>query len=472
MSKIAFIGAGSTVFAKNVLGDCLLSDGLHDAHLALYDIDGERLEQTKNVMHRINDQQNDGRASISTHCGLHQRREALTNADAVVFAFRVGGYRPSTVIDFEVPKKHGLRHTIADSYGLGGIFRALRSIPVLVDTAREMEEVCPKAMVLNYTNPMAMNTASILQGTSMRAVGLCHSVQGCARQLLMHAGMWDQVKNLRWRVAGINHQAWLLDIRDGEQDLYPEIKRRIFEQVEAVYAAGGGKAYLEELEQKAEAQGKPLDECFGREAGIAKNLVRYEFLRRFGYYVTESSEHNAEYCSWFIKPNRPELIDRYNIPLDEYIRRCERNEKRWANEGKLLFSDDAPEHKKSHEYGSAILAALITGHPARIHGNVMNDGLIDNLPRNACVEVACLCDENGVQPTRVGSLPEVCAGLNRMHATVQALTVQAALERRRDLVYQAAMLDPHTGGTLTIDEIVALCDDMFEAHGDYIPQMR
>ncbi|MFH1009103.1 MAG: alpha-glucosidase/alpha-galactosidase [Candidatus Latescibacterota bacterium] len=433
MPKIAFMGAGSTIFAKNILGDCMLADPLRDSHVALYDIDPERLGESQRMLENLNSHINAGRATFSAHLGVENRKRALEDADYVVNAIQVGGYKPSTVIDFEVPKKYGLGQTIADTLGIGGIFRALRTIPVVLDFCRDMEEVCPRAWFLNYTNPMAMITTAILRGSAIRAVGLCHSVPGLAGGLLESLGMRDKVQHLTWQVAGINHQAWLLEIKDGDRDLYPEIKQRA--------------------------------------AAVAQRSVRLDMMLRLGYYMTEGDLHAAEYVPWFIKSGRTDLLETYQIVLDEYLRRCEVQIKGWNEQRDEVVRNRQIVHTHSGEYGARIMEAIGNDGPIRIHGNVMNHDLITNLPRNACVEVPCLVDQTGISPCHVGDLPEGCAAVNRTNINVQILAVEAALTARKDLVYQAAMLDPHTGGELSIDEIVNLCDDMFEAHGDMIPEM-
>jgi alpha-galactosidase len=445
MPKIAFTGAGSSVFAKSVLGDCMLTESLRDAHIALYDIDPERLEDSHRMLEAVNRNVNEGRATFTTHCGPEQRPEALRGADYIVNAIQVGRYDPCTITDFEVPKKYGLRQTIADTLGIGGIFRALRTIPVLLDFARDIEAVCPDAWFLNYTNPIAMNMLGLLGGSGIRGVGLCHSVQGCARSLLKRLGMFDDVKKLQWKIAGINHQGWLLEVTDDGEDLYPEIKRRAFE-----------------MNDKARAG----------EADKHGDMVRFEIMRHFGYYVTESSEHLSEYLPWFIKRTHPELIDELNIPLDEYPRRCVHAIEKWAKQREELIEDPNIGHVKSHEYGSRIMNAVETDEPFVIGGNVPNTGLIPNLPAKAVVEVACLCDRNGVQGCYAGELPEQLAAINRTNVNVQLLTAEAALTGKRDKVYQAAMMDPHTASELTLDEIRALCDELIEAHGDWLPPLR
>jgi alpha-galactosidase len=464
MPKIAFMGAGSTIFAKNVLGDCMLSEPLRDSHIALYDIDARRLEESKMMLDNLNANINDSRATVTTHLGAEQRKEALDGADYAVNAVQVGGYEPSTVVDFEVPKKYGLRQTIADTLGIGGIFRALRTIPVVLDFCRDMEDVCPDVWFLNYVNPMAMITGGMLEGSRIRSVGLCHSVQGCARSLVARAGLEDRVQDLRWKVAGINHQAWLLEVRDGGQDLYPEIKRIIAERLPRVREEGPKNVVERAKAEKGDDWRGDVD------ARIAGDMVRLELMLKLGYYITESTEHSAEYVPWYIKSDHPELVDQYGIPLDEYPRRCVRQIEGWEKRRDEVVSNAQLEHERTHEFGSFIMESIEANRDLRIHGSVLNDGLITNLPRRACVEVPCLVDANGVQPVRVGDLPEPCAAVNRTNVNVQLLTVDAALTGRRDRVYQAAMMDPHTGAELTVDEIVALCDDLFEAHADYLPQ--
>jgi len=442
MPKITFMGAGSTVFAKNVLGDAMLTPSLQDAHIALYDIVSDRLAESKMMLDNLNANINENRAKITTHLGVRNRRAALKGASYVVNAIQVGGYEPSTVIDFEIPKKYGLRQTIGDTLGIGGIFRALRTIPVMLDFARDIEAVCPNAWMLNYTNPMAMITAGMLRGSSVRTVGLCHSVQVCASGLLHHLGMLETVKKLQWKIAGINHQGWLLEITDGGKDLYPEIRKRAAEMNRQARSKGAKKHW---------------------------DMVRFEIMRHFGYYVTESSEHSAEYVPYFIKAAHPELIEEFNVPLDEYPRRCIAQIEGWKKMRDELVKNTKLTHTRSHEYGSRIMEAMETDVPAHIGGNVLNTGLITNLPAKACVEVPCMVDRNGVQGCYVGDLPEQCAAINLTNINVQILTVDAALTGKKDHIYQAAMLDPHTAAELTLDEIRSLCDDLIEAHGDLLP---
>ncbi len=437
MAKITFMGAGSSVFAKNILGDSMLSPALHDAHIALYDVDKKRLTESKRMLQTLNKNINKGRAKITAHLGKPQRKAALKDANYVVNAIQVGGYEPSTVIDFEIPKKYGLRQTIADTLGIGGIFRTLRTAPVVVAFAKEMEQVCPDAQFLNYTNPMCTVTGAIQHGSNIKVVGLCHSVQACARGLLRRVGMLDDVKDLQWKIAGINHQAWLLEITDGGKDLYPEIKRR------------GAKMNREARKKGAEKH---------------SDMIRFEMMRHFGHYITESSEHSAEYMPYWIKSQFPELIEEFNIPLDEYPRRCIRQIERWKTQSKELVGNSKLTHTRTHEYGSYIMEAMETDVPFRIGGNVLNNGLITNLPQNAIVEVACLVDKNGVQGTYVGDLPEQLAALNRTNINVHLTSLQAALNRDRDSVYHAAYLDPHTSAELPLDTIRKMCDELIKAH--------
>lgn len=427
MPKITFMGAGSTVFAKNVLGDSMMTPALEDSVIALYDIDAVRLEDSKRMLDTIN-RNNGGKATIETYLGVENRKAALRGANYVVDAIQVGGYEPCTVTDFEIPKKYGLRQTIADTLGIGGIFRALRTIPVLFDFARDMEEVCPDAWFLNYTNPMAMLSGAMQRYTGVKTVGLCHSVQVCCEGLMKGLGM-EYDDTVQWKIAGINHQAWLLEVTKNGVDLYPEIKRRALARTEKHH-----------------------------------DMVRYEIMKRFGYYVTESSEHNSEYMPYFIKSTHPELIDQFNIPLDEYPRRCINQIAEWEKMRENLLGDENLTHTRSREYASYIMEAMETNRPFKFGGNVINTGLITNLPSNACVEVPCIADASGVQSVFIGDLPEQCAAMNRTNINPQLLAIEAAVTKKKDYIYQAAMLDPHTAAELTIDQIVSMCDDLIEAH--------
>ncbi len=441
MTKITFMGAGSTVFAKNVLGDCMATPALRKSEICLYDIDKARLEESRAMLAVINQNINQNRAVIKTFLGEDKRRAALSGADFVVNAIQVGGYEPATVIDFDIPKKYGLRQTIADTLGIGGIMRGLRTIPVMADFARDMEAVCPDALLLNYTNPMSILTGYMLQHTAVKTIGLCHSVQICSDELLRALDMADKIDRRKELIAGINHMGWLLKIKDRHgNDLYPEIRRR------------------------------------AREKNLAEkhhDMVRFEYILRFGYYCTESSEHNAEYNPFFIKAAYPELAQRFNIPLDEYPRRCRKQIADWASQRDELVKNPSLSHKRSNEYASYIMESIVNNTPYKIGGNVLNSGgLIENLPRQACVEVPCLVDGMGIHPCYVGELPPQLAAMNQTNINVHMLVIAAAATLKKEHIYQAAMLDPHTGAELSIDEIVQMVDEMIAAHGDYLPAYK
>ena len=439
--KITFMGAGSTVFARNVIGDCMCVPSLRDSVFALYDIDGQRLEESRVILEAMRKAKG-GYGRIECYLGVENRKEALRGAAFVVDAIQVGLYDPCTIIDFEVPKKYGLRQTIADTLGIGGIMRALRTIPVLADFAKDMEEVCPDALFLNYTNPMSMLSGFMQRYTGIKTVGLCHSVQVCSESLLNEVDMQDKLEGRKELIAGINHMAWLLEIKDKDgNDLYPEIKAR-----------------LEKLNYKLDDP-----ECY--------NKVRLEYIKNFGYYVTESSEHNAEYNMFYIKSKYPQLIEKYNIPLDEYPRRCVNQIESWKKEYADMLENGVKEHDRSNEYASRIMEAITESKPYQIGGNVLNtDHLITNLPAEACVEVPCLVNGYGINPCHVGALPVQCAAMNMTNINVQLLTIEAAVTRKKEHIYQAAMLDPHTGSELDIDTIKKMVDDLIEAHGDYLPK--
>ena len=440
MIKITFMGAGSTVFARNVLGDCMCTPALRDSVIALYDIDEERLEDSYIILSAMNKNVNEGRAKIEKYCGVENRKDALRGATFVVNAIQVGLYDPCTIIDFEVPKKYGLRQTIADTLGIGGIMRGLRTIPVLQDFANDMEEVCPDAWFLNYTNPMSILSGYMQRYTKIKTVGLCHSVQSCSRGLLNRLGMEDKLEGRKELIAGINHMGWLLEIQDKDgNDLYPEIRRRAAEM---------------------NANEKHSD------------MVRFEYIKNFGYYCTESSEHNAEYNCFYIKSKYPELIERYNIPLDEYPRRCVNQIAGWKAEKERILDNGQITHERSGEYASYIMEALVTGNPYKIGGNVLNTGLIDNLPADACVEVPCLIDGNGIHPCHVGKLPVQLAAMNQTNINAQLLTINAAVTKKREDIYMAAMLEPHTAAELSIDDIKAMVDELIEAHGEYMKDYK
>ena len=431
--KITFMGAGSTIFAKNVLGDTLLTPALtEELEIALYDIDGERLKESELVISMLNKKYNGSKARLYTYLGVENRRDALRGANFVINAIQVGLYDPCTIIDFEIPKKYGLRQTIADTLGIGGIFRGLRTIKVMKDFADDMADVCPDAYFLNYTNPMAILTGYMLRYTPVKTVGLCHSVQVCTSSLFNKLGLDHSIVGSE-RIAGINHMAWLLDIRDKEgNDLYPEIRRLTKEK---------------------------------NATEIHKDMVRFDYVDKLGYYCTESSEHNAEYNPFYIKSKYPELIEKFNIPLDEYPRRCIKQIAEWNEQrDKLINGGDIIHDERSNEYASRIMEAIVTDTPYKIGGNVINTGLIDNLPADACVEVPCLVDGDGIHPTHIGRLPVQLAAMNMTNINPQLLTIEAAVTGKREHIYHAAMLDPHTAAELSIDDIIKMCDELYEAH--------
>ncbi|MDR0375825.1 MAG: alpha-glucosidase/alpha-galactosidase [Treponema sp.] len=445
MPKITFMGAGSTIFARNVLGDAMCTPALAESEIALYDIDGQRLKESRAILEAVNKGKG-GKARIQSHLGKERRRDALKDADFVVNAIQVGGYDPCTITDFEIPKKYGLRQTIADTLGIGGVMRALRTIPVMEEFTRDMEEACPDAWFLNYTNPMAMLSGYMLRYTGVKTIGLCHSVQICSEHLLTSLGMEDKLPGRVEKIAGINHMAWLLEIRDaGGKDLYPEIKKRAAEKNHA--ARSGGEKH--------------------------GDMTRFDYIEKLGYYCTESSEHNAEYNPFYIKSRYPELIETFNIPLDEYPRRCARQIAGWKEEYEKLAGQSELPHERSHEYASYVMEAIVTGTPYKIGGNTLNSGgLISNLPFDSCVEVPCLVDKNGVTPCYVGALPLQLAAMNMSNINAQLLTIEAARTRKRDHIYHAAMMDPHTAAELSLDDIIRMVDELIEAHGNWLPEYK
>ncbi len=441
MLKITFMGAGSTIFARNVLGDIMCTPSLRECEIALYDIDAQRLKESQLIIETLNHNINEDRAVIKGYVGVENRKEALKGATFVVNAIQVGLYEPCTVIDFEVPKKYGLRQTIADTLGIGGIMRALRTIPVMADFARDMEEVCPDALFLNYTNPMSMLTGYMLRYTNIKTVGLCHSVQVCSEGLLKALGMDDKIEGRKELIAGINHMGWLLEIKDKYgNDLYPEIRKRAAQK---------------------NATEKHTD------------MVRFDYIKNFGYYCTESSEHNAEYNNFYIKEKYPELIDRFNIPLDEYPRRCINQIAEWNEMSQKLISDKTLTHERSKEYASRIMHAVYENEPYKIGGNVLNSGhLIENFPEEACVEVPCLVDGMGIHPSYVGQLPTALAAMNMTNINTQLLTIDAAVSKKREDIYKAVFLEPHTSAELSIDDMVKMTDELIEAHGPYMEMYK
>jgi alpha-galactosidase len=458
MPKITLIGAGSTVFARNLIGDILGFPELAASTISLLDIDERRLKTSEIVARKL-------ASSLEVSPVIEatlDRKEALAGADYVIAMFQVAGYEPGTVLDFEIPKKYGLRQTIADTLGIGGIMRGLRTIPVLLDVCQDIEELCPDALLLNYVNPMAMNTWAISRGSSVKNVGLCHSVLHTAHELAVDIGV--PVDEITYIAAGINHMAFFLKFERNSEDLYPLIR--------AVIQEGRVPPW---------------------------NRVRYEMFKKLGYFVTESSEHFSEYVPWFIKSDRPDLLERFNIPLDEYLQRCELQITAWDLMGKAYETGVVPPEeaisnvldkfrvtpavidsvwqqvqqinqvKHSGEYGSLIIHSIETGRPRVIYGNVQNTNLIENLPLESCVEVPCLVDANGVQPVHIGKIPVHLAALMQTNINVQALTVEAALTHNREHIYHAAMLDPHTAAELDLDQIWSMVDELIAAHGDWLP---
>ena len=428
--KIAMIGAGSVVFAQHLLGDIMSWPELSEPHIALMDIDPDRLAVAERMAHKLAEALG-ARPKITAH---RTRKPALDGADYVINTIQVGGF-PATKIDFEVPSKYGLQQTIADTNGIGGIFRALRTMPVMVKIAQEMETLCPKAIFINYANPMAMVCWAVNRATSIQTVGLCHSVQGTAMQLARYMGL--PYEDLLYRAAGINHMNFYLKLEYRGRDAYPRLRR---------------------------AMQNP--EIWNRDP------VRFEVFNRLGYFVSESSVHFSEYVPWFIRRDRPDLIDRYGISIDEYITRCIEQDKDWKRTKRAMFSDKAIKVHRSHEYCGYILHAHQTGEPYVIYGNVPNDGIVTNLPQRCSVEVPCLVDRNGIQPCHVGDLPPQLAAIIRNTVNVHELTLEGFFERKRDHIYQAAILDPHASAELTLDEIYSLVDDLFEAHGKMVPSLK
>ncbi len=437
MTKITFIGAGSTVFAKNLLGDILSFPELADSTISLMDIDPVRLKTSEIVAHKVADFFG---AKPKIEATL-DRPAALDGADYAISMFQVGGYKPSTVIDFEIPKKYGIKQTIADTLGIGGIMRGLRTIPVFLDICKDMEELCPDVMFLQYVNPMAMNTWAINKASKIKTVGLCHSVQGTAEALAGDIGV--PYNEINYICAGINHMAFYLKFERNGENLYPLIRKA--------------------LETKS----------YGRRYRELADHVRYEVFRRTGYFVTESSEHFSEYVPWFIKSSQPDLLEQYEIPIDEYITRCELQIAEWEAEKAALERGELDEaYERSQEYGSLIIHSMETGTPRVVYGNVANHGLIDNLPQGCCVEVPCLVDKSGLQPTKIGMMPPQLAALQQTNINVQSLVVEAALTRKREHIYHAAMLDPHTAAELSLDQIWSLVDELIAAHGDMLPEYQ
>ena len=451
MTKLTIIGAGSAVFTKNIFTDLMFIGEFKKMDIALVDIDEKRLKISHELLDVIAKKFN-ASPNIKSYT---DRREALVGSDFIQSTIQVGGYKPSTVIDFDIPKQFGLRQTIADTLGIGGIMRGLRTIPVLLDIGKDIMDLCPNALWLQYVNPMCSNMIAINNACpGIKTVGLCHSVQGTAEMLAKDLN--EKIEDIDYLCAGINHMAFykkfLKKNGDKEEDLYPRLKKLADEIV------NDKKISSRSMEKDRESD-KVLHE-----------KVRYEILRRFGYFVTESSEHFAEYVPWFIKNNRQDLIDKYKIPIEEYIDRCKNNIELWNNLEKDMTPIYNQSLKRSNEYASYIMDAVVNNKEITINGNVMNKGYIDNLPSNCCVEVPCLVNSNGNTPQSTGRLPEHLAALMRTNINVQILTAEAALTKKKEHIYHAAMLDPLTGANLSIDEIYSLVDRLIEKHHNYLPQ--
>lgn len=430
MKKIVFIGAGSIIFVKNLIGDCMMTPSLCDSEFALLDIDREKLYLAEGMLKNLNNNVNQGRATVKAY---ESQREALRDADFVINAIQVGGYDPCVINDFEIPLKYGLKQTYADTLGIGGIFRGLRTIPVMQGIVHDMEELCPNAWLLNYTNPMAIVTGAVQKSSHIKTIGLCHSVQSCTSDLMKIIGM--DPAGVEYKIAGINHQAWLLEVTKNGVDLYPEIKQRA--------------AQLTERHD---------------------DMVRYEIMKRFGYYVTESSQHTAEYTPFFIKDKYPDKIEQYGIRTQMYKDWGKSQRRYWAKAKEDLVDNQAVTHVRTKEFASYIMDSLTVGTPYRIHANVLNHGFITNLPDNACVEVPCLVDGTGIYPCYVGELPLQCAALNRTNINVQELAIAAALTGKKEHIYHAAFLDPHTAAELDMDTIVKMCDELIVANEVWLPE--
>ena len=428
MIKVAIIGAGSMEFSRNLTGDILSFPEFRNACFSYMDIDADRLAMGAALCRKI-------ARSLGADPVIQataDRRAAIQDADFVINTVQIGGFA-STLVDFEIPRKYGLNFTIADTTGPGGLFRALRTYPVLKGLCQDMMELCPNAVLLNYSNPMSMNMQTIYRTSNIRAVGLCHSVQGTFEQLVRYLG--EKPEEVSFLCAGINHMAFYVQLRKGSEDLYP----RLFAAME-------------------------------NPATYNTNRVRFELMRRLGYFGTESSEHSAEYCPFFI-PHGPEVIRRFSVPIDEYLRRCDGAERKYERLRREAQSDEPLSHQRSHEYGSFIIHSIATGQPRVVYGNMPNRGAIGNLPADAITEVPTLVDRSGLQFTIVGDLPPQIVAYIQPHVSQHELFIRAAMEGRRDYVYQAAMFDPLTAAVLPLDKIVEMCDEMIEAHGELLPPL-
>lgn len=426
MTKIAMIGAGSVVFVKKLLTDILSLPELRDCAIALHDIDAERLE-TAGMMARWTAKQFGAAPVIEEHA---DRRACVAGADFVINMVQIGMHE-ATLLDFEIPTKYGLKQTIADTVGIGGIFRGLRTIPFMLDLVRDMQAVCPGALLMNYTNPMSILTWAVYEAfPQQRVVGLCHNIQNTARELASYLDI--EPSRLSYDCAGINHMTWFMRLMIDGRDAYP----RLFE------AANDPEVF-------------------------ARDKVRFELMRSLGWFVSESSEHTAEYTPYFLR--REDQIEAYDVPVDDYIGRSERNLRRYAETRAKLLAGESFPLERSEEYGSVIIQAMLTGEPALIYGNVANTRLIENLPERCCVEVPVVVDRNGLRPVHVGKLPPELAAHCAPHVFVQELTVRAALEGSRDRVHRAAMLDRHAASVLSLSEIRMMTDELIAAHGPALP---
>ena len=454
MTKLTIIGAGSAVFTKNIVTDLLSLDSFKKMEIALQDIDPVRLKASHELLNVISKKLN-ASPKITSHT---DRKESLVGSDFVQTTIQVGGYKPSTIIDFEIPREYGLKQTIADTLGIGGIMRGLRTIPVLLDIAKDIMEICPNVIWLQYVNPMCSNMIAINNSfPEIKTLGLCHSVQGTAEMLARDLG--EKIEDIDYLCAGINHMAFYQKFEkkspDGSiENLYPRLKILADKIVND-----------EQLSSRSENINHESNK-------ILHEKVRYEILRRFGYFVTESSEHFAEYVPWFIKKNRKDIINKYKIPIEEYIDRCKHNIKIWNELEKDMTPIYNQPLKRSNEYASFIIDGIVNNSDVTINANVMNNGYIDNLPSNCCVEVPCLINSDGYTPQKFGKLPEHLAALIRTNINVQILTAEAAITKKKEHIYHAALLDPLTAANLTIDEIYSMTDKMIEAHSDYLPKYQ
>ncbi|GAA2281128.1 alpha-glucosidase/alpha-galactosidase [Nonomuraea roseoviolacea subsp. roseoviolacea] len=426
MARIVFIGAGSVEFTKNVLSDILTFPELGESTLVLHDIDADRLATAEAMATWMVGELRLG-AKVEAHL---DRRAAVDGADYVINEIAVGGHA-ATVRDFEIPRRYGLRQTIGDTLGIGGIFRALRTIPVMVGLGEDLAELAPHALLLSYTNPMSMIPRAVYEGSSFdRVVGLCHSVRDTEARLASLVGVPEE--EISFVTAGVNHQAFVLTFERGGENLYPV-----------------------------------LDQVIANDPEL-RRTVRVEMYRRLGHFPTESSEHGSEYLPWFLHHDAE--VERLRIPVEIYLQWSRENVDTFEETRRRLAAGEGVEIEPAMELASEVIHSIETGTRRIVHGNVRNGGLIGNLPAAACVEVPCVVDRAGMRPTRIGDLPPQLAALNQTFLNVGELTVRAALEGRRDHVYHAAMLDPNTSATLTLQQIHDMVDEMIAAHGALLPE--